>query len=175
MADDSGSATAVATAVLPRIWPIRLMQINIAAVYLFSLPAKLQEDVAWLDGEAIYFSVVSNMWSRVPWPQLFYGVLSDLMTYFTIVAEGSVPLLIWFSRTRPFVVAAIAGLHIGIAIMLKNVTFFSLAMVCGFCVFISAAQFRWLATRILSLGRRLRGLLSSIELGRSHHGPVIDR
>jgi hypothetical protein len=159
----------------PRIWPIRLMQINIAAVYVFSLPAKLRDDVAWLNGEAIYYSVVSNMWSRVPWPQLFYGPLSTFMTYFTLVAEASVPLLVWFSRTRPFVVAAIASLHLGIAIMLKNVTFFSLTMVCGLFVFVSSTQVRWVWARLQTLGKRLRGFLSSIELGRSGSGQIVDR
>ena len=168
-------ATAPVAATGPRIWPIRLMQINIAAIYLFSLPAKLTDDVAWLNGQAIYFSVVSNMWSRVPWPQLFYGPLSTFMTYFTIVAEGSVPVLVWFARTRPFVVAAIASLHLGIAIMLKNVTFFSLTMVCAFFVFVSAAQVRWVWARLLTLSRRLRAGVSSLELGRSGHGPVVDR
>ncbi len=144
-----------------RIWPIRLMQLNIAAVYLFSLPAKLSDDVAWLNGQAIYYSVVSNMWSRVPWPQPFYGGLGTFMTYFTIVAEGSVPLLIWFSRTRPFVVAAIASLHLGIAVMLKNVTFFSLTMVCSFCVFLSAAQIRWVWARLQALAIRARAWLAA--------------
>jgi hypothetical protein len=171
----------------PRIWPIRLMQLNIAAVYLISLPAKLTDDVAWLNGQAIYFSVVSNMWSRVPWPRPFYGVLGNVMTYFTIVAEGSVPLLIWFRRTRPFVVAAIASLHLGIAIMLKNVTFFSLTMVCAFCVFLSSAQVQWIWARVRALAGHARAWLAAhrpgaaapvepvaVEIARSGHGPVVD-
>jgi hypothetical protein len=164
-----------ATPSRPRIWPIRLMQLNFAAVYVFSLPLKLTDDPAWTNGQAIYYSMVSNMWSRNPWPQHFYGFASPVMTFFSIAAEGSFPLLVWFSRTRPFAIAALAGLHIGIAVMLKNVTFFSLTMVCALCLFPSAAELRSLRSRLQTTWTRARRLIASLELGRSHDGQVTDR
>jgi hypothetical protein len=124
-------------------WPIRLMQINIALIYVISLPNKLTDDVAWLNGHAIYLSIVSNLWSRFPWPALFYnGLLSTLFTYGTVLTEGLFPILIWFPKTRRYALAGIASLHLGIALILKNVTFFSLAMDCGFLVFLTADDFR---------------------------------
>jgi hypothetical protein len=160
---------------LPPIWPIRLMQLNFAAVYVFSLPIKLTDDPAWRNGQAIYYSMVSNMWSRNPWPQHFYGAGSTVMTFFSILAEGSFPLLVWFSRTRPFAIAALACLHLGIAVMLKNVTFFSLTMVCSLWLFTSAAELRALRSRLQTAWTRARRLAAPLELGRSHDGQVTNR
>ena len=141
-----GGSPAIAPAAWPVAWPVRLMQINIALVYAISLPNKLVDDVAWRDGNAIYLSIVSNMWSRFPWPALFYdGLLSKFFTYGTIVVEGLFPILVWFRRTRLYITFALASLHLGIAIMLQNVAFFSLAMVCSFTVFLPADFLRRVA------------------------------
>ena len=89
---------------LPRIWPIRLMQLNVAFIYLNSLPHKLIDDVAWVNGEAIYYTMVSNMWGRCPFPDLFYKwdcLLSKIATYGTVIIEGSFPILVWFHKTKP--------------------------------------------------------------------------
>src|SRR5262249_55228846 len=48
---------------LPMIWPVRLMQINLALIYVISLPHKLSYEV-WQphDARAIYLSVLSDLW-----------------------------------------------------------------------------------------------------------------
>src|SRR5205823_4538597 len=98
----------------PLAWPVRLMQINIVLIYVISLPNKLADDAAWWNGHAIYLSVVSNLWSRFPWPSLFFGgLLSKLFTYGTIMTEGLFPILVWFKKTRLYALAAIAALHLG--------------------------------------------------------------
>lgn len=130
----------------PVAWPVRLMQINIVLVYAISLPNKLVDDIAWRNGNAIYLSMVSNMWSRFPWPELFYdGTLSKFFTYSTVLVEGLFPILVWFRKTRLYITAALASLHIGIAIMLQNVAFFSIAMVCSFCLFLPGDFIRRMA------------------------------
>ena len=133
------------------VWPIRLMQINIALVYIISLPNKLVDDIAWSHGDAIYLSMVSNLWSRGYWPWLFYGWLGKLFTWGTILTEGTFPILVWFRKPRLYVIGAIASMHIGIAIFLKNVTFFSLSMVCSFLLFVPAETLRWAYTQLRSL------------------------
>jgi hypothetical protein len=156
------------------IWPIRLMQINFALIYVISLPIKIASDDAWTNGEAIYLSVVSNLWGRVPWPRPFYGVLGTISTAFAVLAEGTFPLLVWFSRTRPVVLLTLASLHIGIAVMLKNVTFFSLSMVCAVFLFPSEAEIRAAQAHCRQTWIRFRRLWTSLSFGRSDHGPVID-
>ena len=115
------------------------------------------------------------MWGRVPWPQAFYGVLGTTMTFFSIVVEGTFPLLVWFARTRPYVILALASLHLGIAVMLKNVTFFSLAMVCSLFLFASAAELRLLGTSLRTLGMKIRRIWTSINLDRRTNGRIVDR
>ena len=129
----------------PMLWPIRLIQINIALVYIISLPNKLADDVAWINGQAIYYTVTSNMWSMCPFPQLFYQwdyLLSKIATYGTVLIEGAFPILVWFKETNLIVTLLIAMLHIGIAFMVPNVTFFTLAMVCSFWVFLPSDVIR---------------------------------
>ncbi len=121
------------------IWPIRLMQINIVLIYLFSTPYKLLYDPSWVHGEAIYWTVTSNNWSRFPYPDLFYkwdGILTKLFSYGALFIEFSFPVLVWFRKTKLIALALITALHIGIGILIPNVTFFTFCMVCSFWVFV---------------------------------------
>ncbi|HWZ95057.1 MAG TPA: HTTM domain-containing protein [Opitutaceae bacterium] len=137
----------------PVAWPIRLMQINFALIYVISLPNKIVDDHAWLTGDAIYLSIVSNMWSRWPWPGIFYGgMLSKIMTYMTVLAEGTFPVLVWFNKTKMYSIALLASLHIGIAIMLQNVTFFTLSMVASLCMFIPGKMLRGWMDKVFHQG-----------------------
>lgn len=123
----------------PLIWSIRAMQINVILVYLISLPYKLADDVAWINGNAIYYVVANNTWSRCPIPELFYmfnSGLSKICTYGTILIEGGFPLLVWFKKTRLLAILLISSLHIGIAVTVPNVLFFTLGMVCSFVIFL---------------------------------------
>ena len=147
-----------ATEEWPLVWPVRLMQITMCLIYVISLPNKLVDDAAWLDGTAIYLSMTSDLWSRFPWPQLFYGgVLSPLFTYGTIVVEGLFPVLVWFRSTRWVALAAITSLHLGIAICLQNITFFTLSMVCSFWLFVPGESIR----SVFSMLSNLRSLKAS--------------
>jgi hypothetical protein len=144
----------------PAAWPVRLMQINIALVYVCSVPHKLADDVAWRTGDAIYLAMVSNLWSRGIWPQLFYGWVGTGLTFGTLVTEGLFPVLVWFRRSRMYAIVAIATMHIGIAIFLKNVTFFSLSMVCSFWLFVPASTICAVSSTLLSASPPPRGARS---------------
>jgi hypothetical protein len=120
-----------------RVWPLRLIQVNTAMVYALSLPAKLKLDPAWLSGDALYWVLVNDTWSRFPWPTLAYAApVSFALTWGTILAEGSFPVLVWFRRFRLPMTLALMSLHLGIAVTLRNVTFFSLAMVSCLMLFV---------------------------------------
>ena len=47
-------------------WPQRLMQISLLFVYVFSVPAKPSDDIAWLDGTALYYVMASANSGRFP-------------------------------------------------------------------------------------------------------------
>lgn len=128
-------------ATLPPRWPIRLMQVNLALIYLISQPYKLASDPAWLDGDAMYYVMVNRTWSRFPWPSLYYSQwIAEVSTYGSLVVELALPILVWIPLFQPWVVVATAALHVVIAVELQSVAFFSLAMVAGLAVFLTAAD-----------------------------------
>jgi len=125
-------------------WPIRMMQINVAMVYAISLPYKLVQDPGWVTGDALHWTVASDMWgpSQYPWITLaFGGLLRKVMTFGTVFAEGFFPLAVWFRPTRRIAIFLIASLHLGIAVLIPNVTYFTLSMVCAFAAFLTKEDF----------------------------------
>lgn len=121
-------------------WPVRMMQINIALIYAISLPYKFAQDPGWVTGDAFHWTVASDMWgpSSMPWITLaFGGLLRKLITFGTVLVEGAFPLLVWFEKYRRWVLLPIACLHLGIAMMIPNVTFFTLSMVGVFPCFLT--------------------------------------
>jgi hypothetical protein len=141
----------------PRIWPVRLMQINFALIYIFTQTRKVYGDPVWMGGDAMYYTMVNTTWSRFPWPMLFANPLvTKLTTYGSLVIELAFPLLVWFRPFRLSVIALLAAVHIGIAVGLQNVTFFSLAMVAALWIFVPAADTRRLG-RSVSRWLSLRG------------------
>ena len=124
---------------LPLIWAVRSMQINIAMIYLVNIPNKLTDDFAWINGEAIYWTMANNMWSREIFTDWFYKwncLLSKIASYGTLFVEGSFPFLVCIQSTKLFSVISLMLLHIGITFLIPNVTFFTLSMVCALWVFI---------------------------------------
>lgn len=133
---------------LPSIWPVRLLQVNVALVYALSLPQKLVNDPAWRDGTALYWTMMNDTWSRWPGQPVFLGgFLCAALTYGTILAEGLFQILVWFRRTRFWALGAIASTHLGIVFLLQNITFFSLSMICSFLLFVPASSLRSMPTR----------------------------
>lgn len=138
---------------LPTIWAIRAMQINIAMIYFVNVPNKLGDDFAWINGEAIYWTMVNNMWgSRLPHPEIFAMwdcLLSKIASYGTLLVEGLFPYLVWFKSTKFYVLIPLTLLHIGIAFVIPNVTFFTLSMVCAFWVFVPPEVVRKIINKLL--------------------------
>lgn len=121
-------------------WPIRMMQWNIALIYVISLPYKFAQDPGWVTGDAIHWTVASDMWgpSEYPWITLaFGGLIRKAMTFGTVFIEAFFPIAVWFRRTRRSAIFGIASLHLGIALLIPNVTYFTLSMVCGFAAFLA--------------------------------------
>ncbi|MFN9365937.1 MAG: hypothetical protein ACK6CE_14225 [Planctomycetota bacterium] len=129
-------------------WPVRMMQINIALIYAISLPYKFAQDPGWVTGDAFHWTVASDMWgpSGLPWITLaFGGLFRKLITFGTVVVEAAFPALVWFEKFRRWVLLPIACLHVGIALMIPNVTFFTLSMVGVFPCFLTGRDFEDLA------------------------------
>jgi hypothetical protein len=125
-------------------WSLRLIQLSVVMIYIFSLPAKYMDDIAWRDGSAIYYVSLSTRWFRFPEINIFHSLyLSVIATYATLAVELTFPLLVWFKRTRTFALISITVLHLGVAALLSStVTFFNLAMLVSFITFVPSASTR---------------------------------
>jgi hypothetical protein len=137
---------------VPRVssWGLRLLQIQLATVYLFSTVAKLRGE-AWLEGTAL-----SDAWrigdlARFGMPLFVHDsvAFTAVLTWTTIAIELALATLLWNRRARPYVVLAGLGLHLGIEVTM-SVGFFSAVAVTLYLTFIDPATVEgWLA--------RLRG------------------
>ncbi|HAN46327.1 MAG TPA: hypothetical protein DCQ32_07215, partial [Cyanobacteria bacterium UBA8156] len=138
------------------VWPTRLMQVSIAFVYLFSAPAKWNDDIMWRNGLAIYYVTLSDRWFRFPDVTLFQNIpFSIFSTYSALATEMGFPLLVWFKPLRPWVLMAIASLHFGICILLsESVWHFNMAMLVSFLAFVDPPVMRRFGRRFSVEGRR---------------------
>jgi len=127
-------------------WRQRLLKLNFCAIYYISVPYKLLDDVAWRNGEAFYWAIHNDQWTRLPdW--LVTSLFSytqfhlPLLTYGVLIVEGILPILIWFEKTRRTCVAVLVLFHIFVVFIFANVTFFNLAMVVGAMLFVRREDF----------------------------------
>lgn len=141
----------------PWVWSTRFLQINVLLVYIISLPNKFAQDLAWEQGQAIYYTMASDMWYRGFFPELAYRWgpwFSYCATYGTALIEGSFPIIVWFRRTRPLGLFLVTALHLGIAVIVPGVTFFTLSMIAGFWAFYDADTLHRWGNKIRALATR---------------------
>jgi len=133
-------------------WALRLIQIQVSFLYFFSAYAKAQGPT-WVTGTA-----VGKVWRAgdlvrfdVPLPIYDSLLMSNLVTYGTLVAELSLAILIWNRRARPYVIVMGLLLHLGIEITLA-VGFFSTVACMGYVAFVpeerASQAIAWLRGRL---------------------------
>jgi predicted DCC family thiol-disulfide oxidoreductase YuxK len=141
---------------------IRLMQIQMAVLFFFSGVEKLAGD-DWWSGDAVwyvfttdehYIPAILGVFASQYW-------LVNLATYGTIIIELAFPFLIWQRKTRPYLLAAAAVLHIQFAILM-GLFYFSFVMMMGHMSFVRQ---EWL-TRLGAAWTRTMGEMEMIYDGR---------
>ena len=73
-------------------------------------------------------------------------MLINLVTHASLALELLYPVLIWIKIARPLLLAGMAVLHLGIAVMSPGLTEFALAMLAANLSFVSGKWLRGLAT-----------------------------
>lgn len=131
----------------------RLMQIQMAVLFLVSATEKLRGD-EWWNGDAVwrvfthtdYYSgsllldvLASNYW------------LVNIATYATVLIELAYPFLIWQRETRPYLLAAAIFLHVQFA-LLMGLYLFSFVMIMGHMSFV---RHEWLSALGAAWKRRI--------------------
>ncbi len=126
----------------------RLVMVLVFYIYLYAFGAKMQHRVWWTGG-AMIDVLASPMLARYPFVLDFYP-LSVLMSYGTLIFEGTFPVLALHQKTRKWVLLAGVAFHAGIDLTLK-IPLFSAMMLTSYLAFLEDAEVegavRWVRDR----------------------------
>ncbi len=124
---------------------IRLIQLHLCVIYLFSGLGKAMGET-WWDGSAMWLAVANYEYQSIDltWLADSPAILS-LFAHITVAWELSYPALVWPRLTRPLVVAMSVPIHLGIALFLGMMTF-GLAMLIANLAFVSP----WVVRAVLN-------------------------
>jgi hypothetical protein len=126
-------------------WPLRLLQIEMAAM-LFSTALVKLGGYAWVNGTALYYvSRLDDHFGRFPTPAWAFDTpwVVAFMTWSVLLAETLVPLFIWFRETRLPCLAVLLVFHLANE-WTMNLFLFHWLMICGWIAFLTPADFAWL-------------------------------
>ncbi|MDJ0659519.1 MAG: HTTM domain-containing protein [Crocosphaera sp.] len=131
------------------VWGLRLLQISIALIYPLSAIDKLSSDIAWRDGSIMYYISLYDAWFRFTDVDLLHNYfLSIITTYSSLMLEFLFPILVWFKRTKYWILSMMALFHISIAIVMNEfVLQFSLVMLISYALFLDAEIIKKVASK----------------------------
>ena len=151
------------------IWPLRLLQLDLALVYCHTFYKKFW-GAPWYDGTAVYFSSRVEDLQRFPLPFIFDHLWTiKFLTYSALALELSLFTLIWFKATRYYVIAAAVCFHLTIDYHM-NIPFFEWLMIISYVLFIEPKDLAW----VLRIARaRLQGkAVSKVMLKEMEEKPL---
>jgi hypothetical protein len=166
-------------------WALRLMQIQLSVVYLSTVWEKLQGS-RWRDGTAVSYALRIGDVGRFPTPAFLADsvVLSELMTYGTLLLELSLAIFVWNRALRPWVLALGVSLHLSIEFTMV-VGFFSVLMLTTYLTFLPPEKAAalvlsargWMRRRLRHRTARRRPAAPSVRIPRPRraeptHGPA---
>lgn len=117
-------------------WPLRLVQVQISMVYLFTVWAKARGE-RWFGGTAVSESLRVGDLVRLPLPDALTDsvLLANVLTFGTLAVELALALFIWNRRWRPYLIVAGIALHLFIEVTFA-LGFFSLVMIASYIAFV---------------------------------------
>jgi Vitamin K-dependent gamma-carboxylase len=132
-------------------WPVRLLQVQFSALYLFAVWAKVR-GITWNNGTAVSIALRISDLGRFPVPAFItHSVLiANLLTFGTLVIELSLAILVWNRRLRPWVLLAGLSLHLGIEYSVR-VGFFGLSILSMYLLWVPPER---MEAVLLALRRR---------------------
>ncbi len=121
-------------------WAQRLMQIQIAVLYLCASLSKMTGP-QWADGTATYYPLHLSESARFPILGRDNIYVINLMTWGTVAVEFALATFVWVPRLRLYVLAAGVALHLGIEYTF-NIPLFSALMITSYLNFLTGADIR---------------------------------
>lgn len=121
------------------LFPQRLIQLQIALVYLISVSHKVQGSV-WLDGSAIWYVSRIEELARFPVPDFMMTLaFSRIASWGTLLIQTSLFTLVWFPKVRFFALLGGIMLHSSIEYQM-NIPFFSIITMSCYLSFIEGEK-----------------------------------
>jgi len=134
-----------------KMWPLRLLQVQVSIIYIGTVISKLHGDT-WQNGTAVSYTLRLDDMLILPTPHWMANtpLVANAMTWGTLLIEFAIGVLVWNKRWRTRVL--IAGVFLHLTIMLTMVVgFFSMAM---FVLYLSFVP--WERSRAIALDFRRR-------------------
>ena len=116
-------------------WAQRLMQIQIAVLYLCASLSKITGP-EWTDGTATYYPLHLPESTRFPMLGRDNIYVVNLFTWGTVATEFALATFVWVPRLRLYVLAAGVALHLGIEYTF-NIPLFSALMITSYINFLT--------------------------------------
>lgn len=150
------------------VWPMRLLQLQFSAIYLFAVWDKTR-GTTWNNGTAVSIALRITDLERFPVPGFVTHslLLSNLLTFGTLVIELSLAILVWNRRLRPWVLLAGLSLHLGIEYSVR-VGFFGLSVMSMYLLWVPPERVEGL---LLALRRRLSRAPAAVPASVTSSGP----
>jgi Vitamin K-dependent gamma-carboxylase len=133
-------------------WPLRLLQVQFSAVYLFAVWAKVR-GITWNNGTAVSIALRITDLQRFPVPSFITHslLITNMLTFGTLVIELSLAILVWNRRLRPWVLLAGLSLHLGIEYSVR-VGFFGVSILSMYLLWVPPER---MEAVLLALRRRI--------------------
>ena len=133
-------------------WPMRLLQVQFSAIYLFAVWAKVR-GTTWNNGTAVSIALRITDLERLPLPTFVTHslLISNVFSFGTLVLELSLAILVWNRKLRPWILLAGLSLHLGIEYSIR-VGFFGLSILSMYVLWVPPER---MEAVLLALRRRL--------------------
>jgi Vitamin K-dependent gamma-carboxylase len=149
------------TVPLVKPWAQRLLQIQIAVAYFYAFLNKAIGH-QWQTGSAIYYVTrLDDFIKWVPAPISDFWPLTVFLSYYTLVIEFSLAILVWFKPLRYWVLLGGVILHLGIDTCL-NLPGFQWFFISSYVLFIEPADIDMLIARVRGWRQNFIAILSLV-------------
>ncbi len=120
------------------IWPVRLLQLNIATLYLDVVLNRIG-DVAWGNGNMLYETLNQSMFFRFPISWDSFVIMLKAMTYGGLAIEIVAPFCLMTGFFRRPVLVLLILFHVCLEV-LTNVGFWNIMLIPSFLVFLKEEE-----------------------------------
>jgi hypothetical protein len=115
-------------------WPMRLLQIHIAAMYFHTGFARI-DDPLWLEGQALFEALARTLFTRFTFELHVWSPLLVLLTWAVFLLEPLAAIFLWVPRLRTLCALALIAMHVVLEI-LTNVGWWNFIMIAGLLAFL---------------------------------------